>query len=326
MRRLFAVPMAAAFAAISIFPAAAQDYPARAVTLVVPYAPGGTTDTMARMLGRRLEQRLGKPFIAENRAGMASIVGASYVAKAAPDGYTIMLATSTTMAINVSIYKKLPYDPTKDLVPVALAAGVPFLLVVNPSLPVKDVRDLVSYANSLPDGLNYASNGHGGAGHLFVELLRSMTGIEKMIQVPYKGFAPALNDVVAGHVPVVFADFSTALPLVRAGKLRAIGVSTAQRLAAAPDIPPLAEAGVPGFDASSWQMVVAPAGVPEPIVAKLNAELRAILAEPEVRKSFETRGILPLVSPGPEELKRYVHSEIGRWGKVVRQAGAAGSQ
>jgi tripartite-type tricarboxylate transporter receptor subunit TctC len=263
--------------------------------------------------------------VIDNRPGAGTAIGASFVAKSAPDGHTILLATSTTMAINVSIYSNLAYDPIKDLMPVALFSDIPFVLVVNPALPVRSVADLVTLAKRTPGGLAYASNGHGGAGHLYAELLKSMTGIE-MTHVPYKGLAPAFNDVVAGHVPLMFGDFGTALPLIRAGQLRALGVTTAQRVAAAPDIPPLSQAGLPGSVASSWQMVVAPAGIPKPILHKLNAELRAILAEPDIQKDFTDRGLIPVVSPPPEELQGYVRSEIVRWGKVVERAGAAGSQ
>jgi tripartite-type tricarboxylate transporter receptor subunit TctC len=302
-----------------------NDYPTRPVMFVVPYAPGGGTETMARLLGRRLEQRLGKPFVIENRPGAGTSIGASFVAKSPPDGHTILLATSTTMAINVGIYRNLSYDPVKDLLPVALVADIPFVLVVNPSLPVRSVEELLTYAKSAPGGLSYASNGHGGAGHLYAELLKSMAGIA-MMHVPYKGLAPAFNDVVAGHLPLMFGDFGTALPLVRSGQLRALGVTTAQPVAAAPDIPPLSQAGLPGYVASSWQMVVAPAGIPAAILSRLNGELRAILGEAGIRKDFAERGIVPVVSPPPDELQRYVRSEIARWGKVVEQAGAAGSQ
>jgi tripartite-type tricarboxylate transporter receptor subunit TctC len=305
--------------------APAQEYPSRPVLFVVPYAPGGGTETMARLLGRRLEQRLGKPFVIDNRPGAGTAIGATFVAKSPPDGHTILLATSTTMAINVSIYSNLSYDPIKDLMPVALFSDIPFVLVVNPALPVHSVAELVTLAKRTPGGLSYASNGHGGAGHLYAELLKSMTGIA-MTHVPYKGLAPAFNDVVAGHVPLMFGDFGTALPLIKAGQLRALGVTTAQRVAAAPEIPPLSQAGLPGYVASSWQMVVAPAAIPKPILHKLNAELRAILAEPEMQKDFTDRGLIPVVSPSPEELQGYVRSEIVRWSKVVEQAGAAGSQ
>ncbi|HKA80154.1 MAG TPA: tripartite tricarboxylate transporter substrate binding protein [Xanthobacteraceae bacterium] len=321
-----AIHLAVAIAA-GLLPAAAlaQDYPSRPVLFVNPYASGGGTETMARLLGRKLEQRLGKPFVIESRPGAGTSIGATFVAKSPPDGHTILLATSTTMAINVSIYKSLSYDPAKDLTPVALFSDVPFILAVNPALPVHSIDDLVKLAKSTPGGLAYASNGHGGAGHLYAELLKSMAGIE-MTHVPYKGLAPALNDVVAGHVALTFGDFGTALPLVKAGRLRALGVTTKDRVGAAPEIPPLNEAGLPGYVASSWQMVAAPAGIPRPILDKLNGELRAILAEPDVREDFINRGVVPVVSPLPDELQHFVRTEIVRWSKVVEQAGAAGSQ
>ena len=306
-------------------PALTQQYPSRPVTFVVPYQAGGGTDTMARLLAGRLEKRLGQPFVVENKPGAASSLGAAYVAKAAPDGYTIMLATSSTMAINVSIYKKLAYDPTKDLTPVALFARIPFLLVVNPETPVHSVADLVRLAKDRKGGLPFGSNGHGGAGHLNMALFNTMTDTE-MTHVPYKGLSPALNDTVAGHVKVMFGDFGTAYPLVKAGKLRALGVSTRQRIDAAPEIPPLNEAGLPGYDVSSWFMVVAPGGTPKEIISKLNAELRAILSEEEIVANVNRRGLIPVVSGPPEELQAFVTSEIVRWAEVVKKAGAAGVQ
>ncbi len=314
-----------ALLAFAGMPARAADYPVRPVSFIVPYAAGGATDLMARLLGQRLEQRLGKPFVVENRPGAGTVLAAAYVSKQAPDGYTLLLGTSTTMAINVTIYKSLPYDPTRDLAPVASVAGVPFILVVNPSLPVNTVAELVAYAKAKPEALTYASNGHGGAAHLLGELFKSITGITAT-HVPYKGLAPALNDVVAGHVSLMFGDFGTTLPLVRAGKLRALGVSTAQRVGAAPEIAPLADVGLPGFDASSWQMVVAPAGMPRDVLAKLNAELRAIVADQRFGEELSAKGMVPLVTPSPEELQAYVKSEIVRWADVVRRAGAAGSE
>jgi tripartite-type tricarboxylate transporter receptor subunit TctC len=305
--------------------APAQTYPTRPVTIVLPYAAGGNTDAIARTLATRLEQRMGQPFIIEQRLGAASVIGATHVSRAAPDGYTILIGTSTTMAINASVYKNLPYDPTKDLTPIALVAGVPFLLVVNPSLPVKSLTDLVAYAKTRPSGLAYASNGPGGAAHLFAELMGGQLGL-KLVHVPYKGLAPALNDIVGGHVQMMFGDFATALPLVKAGKLRALGVSTAQRVGPAPEIPPLAEVGLKGFDASSWQMIIAPGKIPPDILNRLNAEMRAIVAEPEVQKEFLRRGLIPLASGTPAELQAFVKSEIARWGEVVKRAGVAGTQ
>jgi tripartite-type tricarboxylate transporter receptor subunit TctC len=316
-------PTAALFAvlALAAAPAAAQDYPTKPVSFIVPYAAGGSLDTMGRVIGARLEQRLGKPVVVENRPGMASVIGASYVARSTPDGHTLLLATSTTMAINVSVHKNLPYDPTRDLAPIAMMAANSFILVVDPALPVRSVDDLVRLARSRPGGLAYGSNGHGGIGHLLMELLAGMTGIT-LTHVPYKGLSPALNDLVGGHVSVVFGDFSTALPLVRDGKLRALGVSTAQRVASASDIHPLGEVGLPGFDGSSWWMVVAAAGTPKPIVDRLNGELRAIMADPTMQAECARRGIVALPSEPPEALPQFVRSEIERWGKVVARAGA----
>jgi tripartite-type tricarboxylate transporter receptor subunit TctC len=317
--------IALAFASLASGEASAQSWPTKPITIVVPYAAGGNTDAIARDIGRRLEQRLGQSVIVEQKVGAASVIGAQYVSRAVPDGHTLLLGTSTTMAINVSVYKNLPYDPTKDLVPIALVAGVPFMLVVNPVLPIRTVPDFVTAAKATPGGLTYASNGAGGAAHLFAELLKGTLGIE-MTHVPYKGLAPALNDILAGHVHTMFGDFVTALPLVRDGKLRAIGVSTGQRVGQAPEIPALAEVGLPGFDASSWQMIIAPGGLPQPLLDRINGELRAIMSEAAMQKAFADRGLVPLVSGPPDELKAFVKSEIVRWGDVVKRAGAAGTQ
>jgi tripartite-type tricarboxylate transporter receptor subunit TctC len=226
--------------------ARAQDYPTRPITIVVPFTPGGTTDILARMVGQRLEARLGKSFVIENKPGAGSVIGANAVAKAAPDGYTLLMATSTSMAVNVTLYKNLPYDPAGDLTPLVLVARTPFVLVVNPSLPVRSVQDLIELAKDRPGQLSYASAGSGTPHHLYAELLKSMTGIE-MAHVPYRGSQPSLNDVVAGHVQLMFVDVAPAAGMLRAGKIRPLGVSTGRRLAAFPEIPPLAEAGLPGF-------------------------------------------------------------------------------
>jgi tripartite-type tricarboxylate transporter receptor subunit TctC len=313
---------ATVLALVACEPLRAQDYPARPINLIVPYAPGAATDTVARLLGQRLEQRIGKPLVVENRPGAGTVIAASFVARSNPDGYTLLFAASSTMAINATLYKKLAYDPAKDFVPVALVAGVPFILVVNPSLPVNSVADLVALAKREPGELTFASSGPGSAAHLYGELLKSMTGIE-MTHVPYRGLAPALNDLVAGHVSLMFGDFSTSLQLIKAGQLKALGVSTAQRNGAASDIPTVAEAGVPGYEASSWQMIVAPTNTPKSIV---NAEFRTISSEPDVQKEFTIRGLTSLVTPPPVELARFVPSEIVRWGKVVEQAGIAGTE
>jgi tripartite-type tricarboxylate transporter receptor subunit TctC len=303
--------------------AAAQTYPSRPVTFVVPYAAGGGTDLLARLLAQRLERRFGRPFVVENKAGSATVIAASALARAAPDGHTIMLATSTTMAINVSMYKNLSYDPVRDLTPVAQVAVSPFVLVVNPALPVQSVADLVRYAQEHPGMLNYGSSGVGSFHHLSAEVLASLSGI-KMTHIPYKATPPALNDVVAGHVHLMFGDVTSTLPLIAAGQLRALGVSTAQRVGSAPEIPPLAEAGIPGFDSSYWQMIVAPAATPAPIVALLNQAFHDILSEPEVREELGRRGLIPVATDSPQKLQQFVKDEIVRWGEIVKKAGAAG--
>jgi len=321
MRALLAI---AALLATSLG-AAAQIYPSRPVTFVVPYAAGGGTDLLARLLAQRLERRFGRPFVVENKAGAATVIAASALARAAPDGHTIMLATSTTMAINVSMYKNLSYDPVRDLTPVAQVAVSPFVLVVNPALPIRSIADLVRYAGQHPGELNFGSAGVGSFHHLSAELLASFAGI-KMTHLPYKATPPALNDIVAGHVHLMFGDVTSTLPLIAAGQLRALGVSTAQRVGSAPEIAPLAEVGLPGFDSSSWQMIVAPAGTPVPIVALLNQAFHDILSEPDVREELGRRGLIPVASDPPEKLQQFVKDEIVRWGKIVQSAGAAGGE
>jgi tripartite-type tricarboxylate transporter receptor subunit TctC len=306
-------------------PARAQDYPTRPITIVVPFTPGGTTDILARMIGQRLEARLGQSFLIENKPGAGSVIGANAVAKAVPDGYTLLMATSTSMAVDVTLYKNLPYNPASDLIPLALVARTPFVLVVNPSLPVRSVQDLIKLAKDRPGQLSYASAGPGTPHHLYAELLKRMTGIE-MAHVPYRGSQPSLNDVVAGHVQLMFVDVAPAVGMLRAGKIRPLGVSTGKRLAAFPEIPPLAEAGVPGFDVASWQMIAAPAKTPRPILDKLHGEAKSIVALQEVKDRIIAEGMLPIDNPSIAELQDFVKSEIVRWSKVVQQAGIAGSQ
>jgi tripartite-type tricarboxylate transporter receptor subunit TctC len=303
----------------------AQSYPARPVTVVVPFPAGGSTDWLARMLSQKLEQRLKGTFVVENRPGGATAVAAVSVAKAPPDGHTLLITTSTTMAINVSVFKKLAYDPAKDFIPVALVSGVPFVLVVNPALPVKSIADLVKAAKAKPGGLTYASTGAGSAANLFMVLLKNALDIP-MTAVPYKGNAPGLQDTIAGHVSVMFSDLLGALPHIRSGKLRVLGVSTKGRAPAAPDLPTLQEAGVKGYDASAWQMLVAPAKTPREIVDRLNAELNAIVREPPVMNDINGRGHIAVATPPVAELQRFVQSEIVRWAKVVEAAGAKGVQ
>jgi putative tricarboxylic transport membrane protein len=305
--------------------AQANDYPSRTVTIVAPAAPGGLYSLFARLVGAKLEQKFGKPFIIENRPGASSVVGALSVARAPPDGYTLMTATSSTMATNVSLFKNLPYDPRADLAPVALIARVPEVLVVNATLPVRSIAELADFARATPGGLHFGSAGPGTAQHLGGEMLKRALGIE-MTHVPYKGMQPAIGDVAGGHIPLMFSPIPIALPLIQAGKLRPLGLSMAQRMDALPDVPPLTEAGVKDFDAASWFMLVAPGKTPKDILDKLHTELRAIVAETSVQKEFVRLGLVPVDSAPPEELKRFVEGEIARWGGIVRDSGLAGSE
>jgi tripartite-type tricarboxylate transporter receptor subunit TctC len=322
MRRRCAIA-ALALSGLIAGPALAQDYPNRQVNFVVPFAPGGGTDVLGRLIGQKLSERFGKPFVIENRPGAGTLTAALQVIKSPPDGHTIMMATSSTMAINVTLYKQLPYDPGKDLALAALICSVPFVLVVNPQLPVNDVADLVKLAKERP--LSYGSGGPGAFHHLMGELFKVTFGIQ-MTHVPYRGSLPALNDLVAGHIQVMFSDMAPAYSLVQAGKIRALGVTTAQRAASAPEIPPLAEVGVPGFDWAAWQAVAVPGGTPKEVVAKLNAAVNATIAEPDVSRKLVDLQFIPNGKGTPEELERFVRAEAMRWSKVVQQAGVAGTE
>ena len=293
-------------------PARAQDFPSRPVTIVVPFTPGGAGDTLARLIGPRLEQKWGKPVVVENKPGAGSVIGAVAVQKASPDGHTLMLAPSTALAINVTVYKSLPYDPTVDFVPLALAAQTAFVLVVNPTLPVATVAELIAYAKEKRGTLSYASSGPGAPHHLFAELLKTMTGTE-MTHVPYKG-----------SVPLMFVDLGPALGMIQGGKVRALGVSTAARVALLPDVPPIGDT-VPGFAAASWQMVAAPGKTPKPVVDKLHADLAGVFALPEIKEQIGKAGMVPVEGGSVASLQAFIKSEIVRWGKVVEQAGIAGS-
>jgi len=297
------------------------DYPAHPVTFVVPFAPGGGTNTLAHLLGEKLQEKLGQPFVVQNRPGEGTVIATNFVAKSAPDGYTIMMAVST-LAIDATLYKKLPYDPAKDLALLALIASVPFVLVVDPALPVHSVDDLIDLAKKRP--LSFGSGGIGAFHHLAGELFAHMTGI-KLTHVPYHGTLPALNDLIAGYIQLMFTDYGPAQPLITAGKLRPLAVTTTTRLAALPKVPPLAEAGVPGFDLAAWQGVIAPGQTPQAIVATLNAQLNATVATPDVRGRINDLGMNPIGKGTPEELASFLRAEIVRWGKVVEMAGLAKS-
>lgn len=314
-----ALPVLAAGAARAEEPDA---YPTHPVTFVVPFATGGGTDTLARLLGQKLQEQLGQPFQVQNRPGEGTIIATNFVAKSPPDGYTIMMAVST-LAIDVTLYKKLPYDPAKDLSLVALVASVPFVLVVNPSLPVYSVDDLIELAKQKP--LSFGSGGVGAFHHLAGALFASMTGV-KLTHVPYRGTVPALNDVTGGYVQLMFTDLGPAEQLIASGKLRALAVTTKTRLAALPNVPPLDEAGVPGFDLSAWQGVIAPAATPSEIIIKLNARINALVATPDLRGRLNDLGMNPLGTGNPDALASFLQAEIPRWAKIVETAGIAKSE
>jgi len=307
-------------------PARAQDYPTRAVTIVAPSAPGGMYSILARLIGGKLERLYGKSFVVENRPGASSVTGAVAVMRAPPDGYTLMVATSSTLATNVTLHKNLPYDPLADFVPITLIALSPEVLLVNASLPVRSIADLVALARTTPGGLSFGSAGPGTAQHLNGELLKAALGVE-LHHIPYKGIQPALNDLAGGHIALMSAPIPVALPLVQGARVRMLGVTTKERLEAIPDVPPLAEIGVPGYNAPSWFMLVAPARTPRAIIEKLHLDLRAVLDEADVREEFIMRqGLIPVRSPPPDELKRFVATEIVRFGDIVRKTGLAGSE
>jgi tripartite-type tricarboxylate transporter receptor subunit TctC len=297
----------------------AQDYPARPVKIVVPFPAGGGTDALARFVGKGLEQRLGQPFIIENRGGAGTTLGATAVARSEPDGYTIMVGTASTFAVAPALYKRIAYNPNRDFAPVMLFAKVPFVLVVNPALGVNSAKELIALARSKPNDLAFASAGVGAVHHIYAELLMHMTGI-KMRHVPYRGGGLALNDVVAGHVPVYFADAGPAASLIRSGKLKALGVTTAVRASHMPDVPTLHEAGVTGYEANTWQMMVGPARVPEPIVAKLNNALGDFMRTPEAQRHFTSLGMQPLTTT-PAEAREHIRAESERWATIIRGIG-----
>lgn len=298
----------------------AQSYPSRPVRLVVPLSPGGFADTPTRMLAPRLSEQLGRQFFVENKPGAGGTIGADFVAKSAPDGYTL-LVTGTPHVISAHLYKKLPYDALRDFTHIALIASGPYALVVNPQkLPVSSVKELITAARAQPGKIDFASSGNGSAQHLVGALFNSMAGID-LNHVPYKGSGPAMQDLIAGQVGVSFAGVPNVLGHVRSGRLRALGVTTATRWSELPDVPTLAEAGVPGYEATLWLNVSGPAGMPADIVQRLSNEIAKALKDPEVQNNFRTGGV-DAVWMGPKELNAFMRAEYEKWGKVVRDTGA----
>jgi tripartite-type tricarboxylate transporter receptor subunit TctC len=300
-------------------PASADDYPNRPVKIVVPYAAGGGTDALTRFVAHGLEQRLGQPVIVENRSGAGTTVGGLAVARADPDGYTLMMGTSSTFAIAPGLYKRLAYDPVKDFTPIMLVATVPFVMVVHPSLGVNSLSELVALAKKKPGELLFASAGVGSVHHVYAEVLMRMMGFE-MKHVPYRGGGQGLNDVVAGHVPVYIGDAGPIQPLIRSGKLKALGVTTGQRVATMPEVPTLNEAGAKGFDANSWQMFAAPAHLPAPILFRLNGAIGAFMRTPEAQQHFTSLGMEPNTGT-PEQAQAYIRTEAERWTAILKDMG-----
>jgi tripartite-type tricarboxylate transporter receptor subunit TctC len=296
----------------------AQTYPAKPIRFYTPYPPGGTTDILARLIGAKLYESWGQPVIVDAKPGAGGNIGTDFVAKSPADGYTILMGASGPLAINVSLFSKLPYDPVKDLAPVILTASVPLILVTHPSLPAKNVKEFIALMKSRPGQFNYASAGPGSPQHLTAEMFKFMAKVD-MAHIPYKGSGPAIVDLVGGQIPFAFESMIPVLPHVKAGKLRALAVTSAKPSPVLPEIPTVAESGVPGFESIAWYGVVAPAGTPRDIIAKLNAEMARILNLPDIKQRLIEMGSPP-VAGTPDQFGALIKSEIVKWGKVVKQA------
>jgi len=299
----------------------AQSYPSKPIRLVVPYPPGGPLDIMARAIGQKLTEAWHQPVVVDNRAGAGGNIGADLVAKSPADGYTLLMGAVATHAINPTLYAKIPYDPVKDFAPVALVAQVPNILVVNPAVPAKSVKELVELARAKPGYLNFGSGSTGSTGHLAGELFKTMAGVQ-MVHIPYKGGAPAMADLLAGQVQLMFDNLANALPNVRAGRLRALAVTTLARSPAMPDLPTMAESGLPGFDLTTWFGLMVPAGTPPEIVVKLNAEIVRALNAKDMRERLEKMGAEPPANNTPEHFAAFIRAEAGKYAKVVKDSGA----
>jgi tripartite-type tricarboxylate transporter receptor subunit TctC len=298
-----------------------QSYLARPIRFVVPYAPGGPLDIMARAIGQKLTESMGQPVVVDNKPGAGGNIGADIVAKAAPDGYTIVMGAVATHAINPTLYPSIPYDPVRDFTPVAMVAVVPNVLVVNPALPVKNVKDLIALARTKPATLNFGSGSTGSTGHLAGELFNALAGVQ-MVHIPYKGGAPAMADLLAGQVQLMFDNLANALPQVRAGRLRALAVTTAQRSAFAPELPTLVEAGVPGFDLTTWFGVFLPGNTPRDIVTRLNSEINKALAAPDMKDRLEKMGAEAPANNTPERFAAFIKVEFDKYARVIKASGA----
>jgi len=316
------IAVVATLAAATVAPviAAGELYPNKPIRLVVPFPAGGPLDAVARAVGQKLTDAWGQPVVIDNRPGAGGNIGAELVAKSAPDGYTILEAALSTHAVNVSLYSKMPYDPIRDFAPITLVAVTPNVLVVNPSLPVNSVKDLIVYAKAHPGKLSFGSGSNGSAGHLAGEAFKTEAGVD-MVHVPYKGGAPAMQALLAGDTQLMFDNLANSTPQLKAGKIKALAVTTAKRSALAPELPTLAETGLPGFDIYTWWGFITPAGTPKEIIAKWNSEVTRILSTPEMKVFFAQQGAEPTPT-SPEEFAALIRREIPKYAKIIKDSGA----
>lgn len=319
MKRILNLIVALAASCVAVS-AAAQAWPTKQVRMIVPFPPGGTTDIMARVIAERLTASLGQPFVVENRSGAGGVIGTDVTAKAAPDGYTILLSSSAPLAVGLKLYQKVPYDVMRDLAPVSMVGDVAMVLVTHPQFQARNLQELIAYAKANPGKLNVALNALGSQSHLLTELFRVRTGTS-INMIPYKGSGPAVIDLLAGVVDADFENLPAVIEQIRAGKLRALATLSARRLDVLPDTPTFAELGMPEFVAAPWFAIVAPAGTPQPIVARLNAEINKVLAAPATKEIFAKQGANPVIAT-PEETGRFIREEIDKWAKVVAETGA----
>lgn len=317
--------LATVAAALTVLPApvalaqGAAGYPTRPVRFIVPYPPGGTTDIVARGIATRASEKLGQQMVVDNRGGASTIIGAELVARAAPDGYTLLLTTATTMSINPLVVKKLPYDPVRDFAPITPAVYFPYVIAAHPAVPVNTVRELIDLAKAKPETLKYSTPGTGSTNHLAGALLETMAGI-KLTHVPYKGSGPALTGVLSGEVQFIITGIATVLPHAKTGRAKIIAVCGDKRLASWPDIPAVGEAGLPGYEGGTWFGVVTTAGVPRPIINRLNRDIVTALESPELRKQFNAQGF-EVLSSSPDEFARFIKNDMARAAKVIKSAG-----
>jgi tripartite-type tricarboxylate transporter receptor subunit TctC len=296
----------------------AQSWPSRTIRFIAPFPPGGGTDLNARMIAPRLAAALGQPVVVENRPGAGGMLGTDIIAKSPPDGYNMVIATIGPIAINPSLYSKMPYDPVKDLAPVTFSGEVPNGLVVHPTLPVKTVKELIALAKKRPRELNFGSSGNGAGDHLAGEMLNVMAGIQ-MTHVPYKGGAPAMVDLLAGNIQLIFATLATGIPYIKSGKVRAVAMAAPTRFALLPDVPTVAEAGVPGFSVINWAGIFVAAGTPRPVIDRLSVEIGKVLSTPDVKQKLLEMGLVA-GSNTPEQFAGFIQAETVKWAKVIQQA------